>query len=141
MNKTSGKVNLDIPLWIMLLRTAQNVETRMEAALANSGLSLPKLAVLKQLVEAGEPLPLSRLAEKLACVKSNITQLIDRLESDGLVERTYGSTDRRTVFAKITEEGLRKYRTGSQSLAASEKEIFKEMNREDQERLKRYANG
>ena len=30
-----------------------------------------------------EPLPLSQLAERCSCVRSNITQLVDRLEADG----------------------------------------------------------
>jgi len=55
------------------------------------GLSLAKLAALHQLTAAGESIQLGQLAERLACVKSNVTQLVDRLEADGLVNRTADS--------------------------------------------------
>ena len=46
--------------------------------------SAHKLAALHHLTQAGESLPLGQLAERLSCVKSNVTQLVDRLEADGL---------------------------------------------------------
>lgn len=76
-----------------------------------SGLSLAKFGVLAALVEAGEPLPLGQLAERIACVKSNVTQLVDRLEEDGLVRREPDPADRRVTRAAITEDGLARYRT------------------------------
>jgi DNA-binding MarR family transcriptional regulator len=46
-------------------------------------LSPPKYSALNQLVLAGRPLMLGELAARLTCVRSNITQLVDRLEADG----------------------------------------------------------
>ena len=66
-----------------LLKAAAAIEARLEDALGSAGLSLPKLGVLSQLAEAGEPLPLSELAGRLSCVRSNMTQLMDRLEAEG----------------------------------------------------------
>jgi len=75
-----------------VLHAASSLEARVESRLAEVGLSLPKLAALHHLSQAGDSLPLGQLAERLACVKSNVTQLVDRLESDGLVTR---AADRR----------------------------------------------
>ncbi len=61
------------------LSAADAVEARLEAALDPTGLSLAKLAVLQFLAEAKEALPLSDLAARQHCVRSNITQLVDRL--------------------------------------------------------------
>ena len=72
-------------LTLELLGSLRLVEEHLEAALEPLGLSLAKLKVLAELVAAGEPLPLRTLAERCACVRSNITQLVDRLEADGLV--------------------------------------------------------
>ena len=66
----------------LLVRASHAVEDRWEDALAQAELSGPKFVALTVLVEAGEPLSLSELASKLTCVRSNITQLIDRLEAD-----------------------------------------------------------
>ncbi|QES50293.1 MarR family transcriptional regulator [Streptomyces venezuelae] len=53
-----------------------------------------------------EPLPMRRLADKLRCEPSNVTGIVDRLESRGLVERRPDPADRRVKLAAPTEEGL-----------------------------------
>ncbi|MBW8869126.1 MAG: MarR family transcriptional regulator, partial [Acidobacteria bacterium] len=84
-----------------MLHAAGTLESRVEEQLAEVGLSLPKLAALHQLSQAGDSLPLGQLAERLACVKSNVTQLVDRLEADGLVVRAADPNDRRSRLAVI----------------------------------------
>ncbi|GAA1580564.1 MULTISPECIES: MarR family winged helix-turn-helix transcriptional regulator [Streptomyces] len=54
-----------------------------------------------------EPTPMRRIAQKLKCEPSNITGIVDRLESRGLVERRPDPADRRVKLAAATEEGLR----------------------------------
>src|SRR5688572_7317990 len=77
----------DDALVFSLLGTAGAVEARLEAAVSPLGLSLAKVGILHHLADAKEPLPLSELAQHQHCVRSNITQLMDRLEKDGLVRR------------------------------------------------------
>src|SRR5437870_3445915 len=62
-----------------LLGAAGAVEARLEAAVSPLGLSLAKLGLLRLLAEAKQPLPLSALAQHQRCVRSNITQIVDRL--------------------------------------------------------------
>ena len=93
------------PLVERVLQAAQTIDDRLEAALDTEGLSMPKLAVLRILVQAGDPLPLKALSERLGCVKSNVTQLMDRLEAERLVRRVPDPHDRRSVLAEITEAG------------------------------------
>ena len=54
-----------------------------------------------------EPLPMRKLAQKLKCEPSNVTGIVDRLESRGLVERRPDPADRRVKLAATTEEGRR----------------------------------
>ncbi|GGW18474.1 MarR family winged helix-turn-helix transcriptional regulator [Streptomyces capoamus] len=54
-----------------------------------------------------EPLPMRKLAQKLKCEPSNVTGIVDRLESRGLVERRPDPADRRVKVAAATEEGRR----------------------------------
>src|SRR5216684_3755171 len=68
------------------LETADAVEARLEAAVSPMGLSLAKLALLHQLAEAKEPLPLSELAQLQNCVRSNITQQADQKGKRALTE-------------------------------------------------------
>lgn len=89
-----------------LLEVARALEQRLDDALTTVGLSTAKYGLLRQLVEAGRPLALSELAEAQCCVRSNITQLVDRLEADGLVRRVADQSDRRVVRAALTALGV-----------------------------------
>jgi DNA-binding MarR family transcriptional regulator len=59
------------------------------------------------LLEPGRPLPMSRLADTLSCDASNVTGLVDRLESRGLVRRQPASHDRRVRVLQLTPTGAR----------------------------------
>ena len=114
-----------------VLHAASALETRVEERLADASLSLPKLAALHQLAQAGDSLPLGQLAERLACVKSNVTQLVDRLEADGLVVRAADPNDRRSRLAVLTEAGKTAYARGSQIQQHVEREIFETLTKEE----------
>jgi DNA-binding MarR family transcriptional regulator len=116
----------DIPscaLTLLLLDAARAVEARAEGALAEVGLSLAKLGALRHLVLAAEPLTLSQLAERHCCGKSNVTQLVDRLEADGLVARASDPGDRRTIRATVTPAGRAAYVRAAALLADHEREL------------------
>ena len=59
------------------------------------------------LIEPGKPLPMGRLAETLSCDASNVTGLVDRLESRGLVRRHPAAHDRRVKVLQLTPAGTR----------------------------------
>jgi DNA-binding MarR family transcriptional regulator len=110
-------------LTLLLLDAARAVEARAEGALAEIGLSLAKLGALRHLVITPEPLTLSQLAERHCCGKSNVTQLVDRLESDGFVARVNDPEDRRTVRATVTPAGRAAYERASALLAQHERTL------------------
>jgi DNA-binding MarR family transcriptional regulator len=131
MNKNAPS---DRPAVLALLRLAARVEERLEKALEGEGLSIARLKVLNDLVESG-PLPLSALASRQNCVRSNITQLVDRLEADGLVRRVADPTDRRSVRAQLTEKGRERQVRGQARLAATEEEIMARFSAEERAAL------
>ena len=111
-----------------LLGTAGAVEARLEAALSPVGLSLAKAGVLHHLAEAPGPVALSDLAKHQNCVRSNITQLIDRLEKEGLVRRRADRDDRRSVRAALTAAGERAYGKAMRLLAAEQRAIVSSLS-------------
>ena len=119
-----------------LLGALSSVEARLEAALEPLGLSLAKFGALSRLVAAREPLPLSTLAERCACVRSNITQLVDRLEAENLVARVHDPHDRRSIRAELTEEGRRRQAAGGRVIQKVEAEIFANVPQEGREALR-----
>jgi DNA-binding MarR family transcriptional regulator len=107
-----------------LLGALHAVQARLESTLEPLGLSLAKFGALNELVEAAEPLALGALADRCACVRSNITQLIDRLEAEQLVVRADDPRDRRSVRAELTEEGRSRHAAGLRMLAQAEQEVL-----------------
>lgn len=113
-------VRLEVAL---LLAAARNVQGRVEAALEAVGLSGAKYQALEHLVRAGEPLALGELAGCLDCARSNVTQLVDRLEGDGLVRRIAHPTDRRAIRAELTPLGAERQAAGAEVLRELDREL------------------
>jgi len=112
------------PHWTFsVMHAAHVIEDRIELALGKAGLSIAKHGALTELAKAGEPLTLSQLAERLSCVRSNMTQLIDRLEADGLVNRLPDPADRRSVKAELTDLGMEKQRAGDRAVKRVQSEF------------------
>ncbi|MFD8727286.1 MarR family winged helix-turn-helix transcriptional regulator [Streptomyces sp. NPDC059611] len=63
-----------------------------------------------------EPTPMRKIAVKLKCEPSNVTGIVDRLETRGLVERRPDPVDRRVKVAAATETGVRTARQLGDSL-------------------------
>jgi DNA-binding MarR family transcriptional regulator len=121
----------------LLLQAGAAVEGQLERSLLPYSLSLAKLRALQHLDAAPEGLPLGQLAERLCCVKSNVTQLVDRLEADGFVRRRPGAHDRRRVVAVITDAGRESCHGASRAREEAEREVLERLNRPDREALVR----
>jgi DNA-binding MarR family transcriptional regulator len=120
-----------------LLAAAHAIETRLEQGLATVGLSPAKHAVLSQLARAGEPLTLSELAARVCCVRSNMTQLVDRLEAEGLVRRVDDPADRRIVRAAITPLGKEREAAGAEQVRQIQSEFAAALREGDRAALER----
>jgi DNA-binding MarR family transcriptional regulator len=120
-----------------LLHAARSLEKRLEDALGDVGLSVPKFSVLTHLANAHEALSLSECAERMTCVRSNITQLMDRLEADGLVQRVEDKADRRTVRAALTPLGVKRQAAGAQEVEKVHREFARTLAGVDIAALKR----
>jgi MarR family transcriptional regulator for hemolysin len=108
------------PIFFMLLDAGRAQFARLEEALKSVGLSAAKYKVLSQIAKSKEPVPLRLLAEEQQCVASNVTTLVDRLETDGLVRRVDDPADRRSKRAELTELGKEKAETGARVVAEVE---------------------
>ena len=115
------------PVMFSLIGAAHLVEGQIETALSGQGLSMAKLTVLTKLVEAGEALTLSEIAARVSCVRSNVTQLVDRLEADALVRRVDDPADRRIIRAELTAEGRRRQAAGAKALGAVQANILRDL--------------
>jgi DNA-binding MarR family transcriptional regulator len=101
---------------------------KIEARLAEAG--LPPLSwydVLWALERAEDRrLRMSELADMTVLSRSNLTRLVDRLESAGLVERERAADDRRGALAVVTAEGRAMRRKMWPVYSAGIKELFED---------------
>ena len=75
-----------------------------ELAAAHHSLTGAQARVLALL--AREPTPMRQVARQLKCEPSNVTGIVDRLETRGLVVRRADPADRRVKLAAATDEGV-----------------------------------
>ncbi len=143
MNQTAPESETEgTPHFTMsLLHAAQFVTDQIEAALGGVGLSMAKQSALTKLAEAGEPLTLSELAARLSCVRSNITQLVDRLAGDGLVRRVDDLADRRIIRAELTQQGVQRQMAGAREMTRVQQEIAGRISVSDLGSLKAALKG
>ena len=74
-----------------------------DEAARSVGLSSAQACLLKAVADG--PCTMGDIATKLLCDASNVTQLVTRLESKGLVRRQHGAVDRRSREVVITPAG------------------------------------
>jgi MarR family 2-MHQ and catechol resistance regulon transcriptional repressor len=93
-----------LELWVVLARSMAAVARHSEADVARHGLTSGEFAVLEALYHKG-PLLLGEVQRKVLVSSGGVTYLVDRLESQGLVERRACPGDRRARYAALTESG------------------------------------
>ncbi|MFF5987978.1 MarR family winged helix-turn-helix transcriptional regulator [Prauserella flavalba] len=89
-----------------LMRVQQIVQSAVDGALKPHGLTFARYEALVLLTFArSSSLPMRVMGERLQLHPTSVTNIVDRLEKDGLVKRLPHPTDRRTTLVEITDEG------------------------------------
>ena len=91
---------------LSIVRTADVVFQRMAEMLRPFDVSSSQYNVLRILRGAREPLACGQIAERMVSRDPDITRLLDRMETRGLISRARDEQDRRVVKAQITSKGL-----------------------------------
>ena len=91
-----------------VMRVQQLLIARYDEALKAHGLTFARYEALVLLTfsRAGR-LPLSKIGERLMVHPTSVTNIVQRLEQAGLVERSPNPSDGRGTLAGITEQGRR----------------------------------
>lgn len=91
-----------------IMRVHQLVIAQVDEALRPFGLTFARYEALVLLAFSRRgALPLGKMGDRLMLHPTSVTNIVDRLERQGLVERTAHPTDRRTTLASITDDGRR----------------------------------
>ena len=74
----------------------------------DAGIPLRWYDALVQLEEAPDGLRMNELAERILYSKSGFTNVVDRMEKEGLVKRVRPENDRRSILVVLTDAGREK---------------------------------
>jgi DNA-binding MarR family transcriptional regulator len=121
--------------WELLTRLLLTRRVQLPAMAAEFDLSPVQCHVL-HVLEPDRPVPMGRLAERLACDASNVTGLVDRLESRGLIERRASASDRRVKVLVLTPAGT-KVRLQLQKRLATPPDPFQRLSPSERQTLVR----
>jgi DNA-binding MarR family transcriptional regulator len=111
IEQTSGRA------FVALVRAHAAATRRLSTQLSlDHGLTLSDYEVLLRLARAPDRrMRRVDLAEQVLLTASGITRLLDGLEQSGFVDRAACASDRRVVYAVLTDAGLTKLREASES--------------------------
>jgi DNA-binding MarR family transcriptional regulator len=102
-----------------IMRVQQILQSAVDSALRPHGLTFARYEALVLLTFSRRgSLPMRVMGERLQLHPTSVTNIVDRLEADGLVKRTPHPTDRRTTLAEITEAGQERRATATDAVTA-----------------------
>ncbi len=122
--------------YLSLLRTTDALQASIEAKLKEFGLTGTQYNALRILRGAGvDGLPCSEIGERMITRDPDITRLLNRLEKRGLVSRARAKGDRRVIYGKINNAGLKLLREMDEPLEKFGKEILKHVGQDKLQQL------
>ena len=92
--------------WQLLVRFSFTQRASLPALAAELELS-PAQCHLLNLIDPDRPMPMGELGGAMSCDASNVTGLVDRLESRGLLQRSPSEEDRRVKVLSLTPLGAK----------------------------------
>ncbi|HET6565765.1 MAG TPA: MarR family transcriptional regulator [Xanthomonadales bacterium] len=110
-DQTENRQKDSLRTWLRLLSCESVIEQRLRTVFRQHfDVTLPQFDVLSELEHASTPLTMSELSRELMVSNGNITGVIDRLVTIGLVQRERPEHDRRIQYIQLTEHGSREFR-------------------------------
>jgi DNA-binding MarR family transcriptional regulator len=117
MSQVLSEQSTQVQAFVALLRAHATLTRQLSAQLTDDhGLTLSDFEVLLRLSRAPDRrMRRVDLADQVLLSASGVTRLLDGLERQGHVERAACSSDRRVVYAVLTDSGLECLRTAAAS--------------------------
>jgi DNA-binding MarR family transcriptional regulator len=100
-----------------IMRVQQILQSSVDAALRPHGLTFARYEALVLLVFSRQgSLPMNMMGQRLQLHPTSVTNIVDRLQADHLVERNSHPSDRRTTLVTITEAGRQRQKMATVAL-------------------------
>ncbi|MGH3980632.1 MAG: MarR family winged helix-turn-helix transcriptional regulator [Pseudonocardiaceae bacterium] len=103
-----------------VMRVQQILQHSVDATLRPHGLTFARYEALVLLsFSRRSSLPMRVMGERLQLHPTSVTNIVDRLQADQLVERTPHPTDGRTTLVAITVDGRKRLEAATDALTAT----------------------
>ena len=119
---------LELRVWLRLLTCASMIEQRLRGRF---GITLPRFDLMAQLDRAPEGLTMGALSRRLMVTNGNVTGLIERMASEGVVERAPAPQDRRVQVVRLTRAGKAAFDAMTPDHGDWIEEMMRELTRKD----------
>lgn len=104
--------------------TSNWMSTIQNKFMSQFSLTMPQFNILRILRGAKEAITVNTVKQRMVEKSPNTTRLMDKLIDKGLINRERCSDDRRVVYVKISDEGLKLLSQIDNALQDSGKEIL-----------------
>lgn len=123
--------------WIRLLGVTRSTEASLRSYLREThATTLPRFDVMAALWRRGEPMPMGELSRMLLVSNGNATDVVGRLEAEGLVTRSPCAADRRTVRVALTDAGRTAFESMAEGHEAELSRLFAVLDETDLDALR-----
>ncbi len=136
IKKYGHKTEIALDLWIKLARAFNTLNKLSAKDISSHGVTQPQFAVLECLGHLG-PLSLGELSKKMLVSGGNMTVVVDNLEKQRYVERIHDLKDRRTIYVRLTENGLQWFNDNFVLHANRIAQLMSVLNEKEQKQLSR----
>lgn len=123
-----------VRVWLRLLSCTMAIEKEIQRRFAELGMTLPRFDVLAALDRRVE-MTMGELSRALLVSNGNVTQLVQKLVRDGLVEINHLPNDRRTSLVRLTDRGRSQFDRLAQAHSDWIDELLGELDFIHRERL------
>ena len=89
---------------IAIRKIIQSIALNSRSLVKRVGLTGPQLVILQEVADSGE-VPVGAVARAVSLSQGTVTDIVERMEKRGLVDRRRSDFDRRRVLVHATESG------------------------------------
>jgi DNA-binding MarR family transcriptional regulator len=108
---------------------------KSEVLLSEEDLTRPQFQALRCVAENG-PTPMKGISDSLSVTPANVTGIIDRLESKGLLKRSARVGDRRATIIELTPKGTAVQERVASKYKGFTRDSLKALSRDEQKSLR-----
>ena len=105
IGKRESFASIQQETYLNLVRTHEHLAGEFARLFKKYGISEPQYNALRILQGESKPMQIYQIAERMVSPQTDISRLVDRLVTSGLVDRERCGEDRRVVWVKLAGKG------------------------------------